>query len=88
MSRQALREDFQVEAGLRFRDEFDRADVIEELEERNRQGRLSEEALKAAIDRTNTTVEHIDVDASHLGMVFNQYIWNITLDAIDRTVGR
>ena len=42
----------------------------------------------AAIDRTNMNVQHIDVDASHLGMAFNQYIWNITLEAIDRTVGR
>lgn len=40
----------------------------------------------AAIDRSNTSVEHIHVDASHLGMAFNKNIWNLTLEALDRTV--
>ena len=42
----------------------------------------------AAIDRSNANVEHIDVDVPHIGMAFNRDIWNITLDAIDSTVGR
>ena len=40
----------------------------------------------AAIDGTSASIEHVDVDASHLGMVFKPQIWNITLDAIDKAL--
>ena len=37
----------------------------------------------ATIDNVSTSVEHIDTNISHMGMVFNKQAWNITRAALD-----
>ncbi|MEL7538205.1 MAG: hypothetical protein AAFM91_14255 [Pseudomonadota bacterium] len=37
---------------------------------------------EAALDRSNESVKHIEVDAAHLGMAFNPTIWSHVLDAL------
>ena len=41
-------------------------------------------AREAAIDRYSENVEHIEVDAAHLGLAFNPTIWGHVLDALRR----
>lgn len=36
----------------------------------------------AAIDRHSPNVEHVEVDAAHLGLAFNPTVWRIVLDAL------
>ncbi len=38
----------------------------------------------ASIDHNSDNVEHIEVNASHLGMGFNRQIWKLILEALDK----
>jgi len=40
-------------------------------------------AWKAAIDHYSPNVTHVEVNAAHLGMGFNQKIWSIIKDALE-----
>ncbi len=40
---------------------------------------------QAAIDRHNPNVEHIEIDAAHLGMGFNQNIWRLIRERLRAT---
>jgi hypothetical protein len=37
----------------------------------------------ATVDRVNAHVRHVEVDAPHLGLVFNPQVWDLVLDALD-----
>lgn len=38
----------------------------------------------ASIDHNSPNVEHIEVDAAHLGMGFNRTVWKLVLEALDK----
>ena len=41
----------------------------------------------ATIDRFSPNVEHIEVDAAHLGLAFNRRVWDLVLQALHDRCG-
>lgn len=39
---------------------------------------------QAALDHSSPNVEHIEVNAAHLGMGFNREVWKLVLEALDK----